>query len=248
MSAPANAASTSKGRLYTHPGTGEKWPSVTTIISGGVPKPALPRWSAKAAAEYAVKTWDTLSTLDADERVALIKGAPWRESESAADLGSAVHEAIDFWCRNEPKPEWLPGVEPFMESFVDFLEKRDPTFTHNEVTVVNRTHGYAGTLDFIATISGLVTLGDVKTGKAVYPEVALQLVALAKAEFILTYDGEELPMPTVDILAALHVRPRSWTLMHVVPREASWRAFLAAREVWAWTHETAPNVFGAKVR
>lgn len=246
MTAPKLATSTPNGRRYTHPVTGEQVPSVTTVI-GIIDKPALPRWAAKAAAEYAAKAWDTLTALDPDERVTLIKGAPWKESGKAADLGTAVHDAIDRWCRDEPSGDWAPGVEPFMEQFALFLADRDPQFTHNEVTVWNRTHGYAGTLDFIATINGLVTLGDVKSGKGVYPEVALQLTALAQAEFILTDDGEELPMPAVDILAALHLRPRSWSLIPVTSTEASWQAFLAAKRVSEWSWDTAPTVLGPKV-
>lgn len=248
MTDPKHAKPTVHGRRYTHPVTGEQVPSVTTIISGGVPKPALPRWSAKAAAEYAVKQWDTLSVLSPDERVELIKGAPWRESEAAANLGTAVHDAIDHWCRDEPMPAWSPGVEPFMEQFALFLADRDPTFLHNEVTVWNRTEGYAGTADWIALIGGRATLGDNKTGKGVYPEVALQLAALARAEFILTDTGEELPLPPVDVLGVLHLRPRSWSLVPVVPTGASWDAFLAAKRVCEWTWDTAPNVLGARVR
>jgi len=248
MTKPALARSTANGRVYTHPLTGEQVPSVTTIISGGVPKPALPRWAAKAAAEYAAKTWDVLTALDADERVALIKGAPWRESGAAADLGTAVHDAVDHWCRDAPMPAWAPGVEPFMEQFVDFLEQRQPEFLHNEVTVWNRTHGYAGTLDFIAAIGSKVTLGDTKTGKGVYPEVALQLTALARAEFILHPDGTEEPLPTIEQLGVLHLRPKSWALVPVVTSDACWRAFLAAAEITRWTRDIAPSVLGPRLR
>jgi hypothetical protein len=233
--------------MYVHPVTGERVPSVTNCIDS-INKPAIPRWAAKSAAEYAAKAWDLLAPLGVEERVALIKGAPWRESEKAANLGTAVHDAIDHWCRDEPMPGWAPGVEPFMEQFALFLAEMTPTFLHNESTVWNRTEGYAGTLDFIAIIGGLVTLGDTKSGKNVYPEVALQLTALAHGEFILTDDGDELPMPKVEAFAALHVRPRSWSLIPVEPTEASWQAFLAAKRLRDWSVDVAPNVLGAKVR
>jgi hypothetical protein len=103
-------------------------------------------------------------------------------------------------------------------------------------------------LDWIATIGGRLTLGDTKTGKGVYPEVALQLVALARAEFIITRDGEELPLPAVDLLGVLHLRPRSWALLPVTPGDASWRAFLAARELTSWLAETAPTVLGPRLK
>jgi hypothetical protein len=141
-----------------------------------------------------------------------------------------------------------PGVEPFMEQFAEFLTERAPVFAENECTVWNRTEGYAGTLDFIAAINGHPTLGDTKTGKRVYPEVALQLSALARAEFILREDGTEEPMPPVTHLAALHLRPRSWALVPVSFHAASWDAFRAAVQLTSWLRDTAPTVLGARLQ
>lgn len=248
MTVPVLARPTAQGREYVHPVTGERVPSVTTIISGGVPKPALPRWSAKAAAEYADRSWDILSALSPAERVTLIKGAPWREAGAKADLGSAVHDAVDAWCTDRPMPSWSDGVVEHMEGFMEFLEAREPTFLANEATVWNRAHGYAGTLDFLATINSRLTLVDVKTGKAVYPEVALQLEALARAEVVVAPDGTETPMPRPDVLAVLHLRPKSWALVPVASGEESWRAFLAAAEVTRWSRDTAPVVLGPRLR
>jgi hypothetical protein len=248
VSSPVLARSTTNGRVYEHPLTGEQVPSVTTIISGGVPKPALPRWAAKAAAEYACKQWPVLCELDEAERLALIKGAPWRESEKAATLGSEVHDAVDAWCTGRSMPAWAEGVAPFMEQFVEFLEQRSPEFVENECTVWNRTHGYAGTLDFLAVIGGRLTLADTKTGKGVYPEVALQLTALARAEFILRPDGREEPLPAAELLGVLHLRPKSWALIPVTPGEQSWRAFLAAADITRWSRETSPTVLGPRLR
>lgn len=234
------------GRVYTHPLTGEKWPSITTVI-GCLDKPALPRWAAKAAAEYAAESWDSLSALGADERVTLIKGAPWRESDKAANLGTSVHDAVDHWCRNEAMPTWADGVEPFMEQFVAFLEAREPEFVENEFTVINRTVGYAGTGDFLAVINGLLTCVDVKTGKGIYPEVAMQLAALAKAEAILRPDGTEVPLPAAEVLGVLHLRPKSWALVPVLPHDASFTAFCGLLEAWRWRNDVAESVLGARL-
>lgn len=247
MSAPVLARTTAKGRVYEHPLTGEVVPSVTTVIKC-LDKPALPRWAARAAAEYADRQWAVLAELDPAERVTLIKDAPWRESEKAANLGTAVHDAVDHWCRNEPMPRWADGVDTFMEQFVDFLEARQPEFVENECTVWNRTHGYAGTLDFLALMNGLMTLGDTKTGKGVYPEVALQLTALAHAEFIIRPDGTEDPLPDVHVLGVLHLRPRSWALIPVTAGDGSWRAFVAALELTRWFADVAPTVLGARLK
>ena len=56
MSAPRHArnATTTKGRTYQHPRTGETAWSVTTILDGGLPKKAIVGWAAREVAEFAV--------------------------------------------------------------------------------------------------------------------------------------------------------------------------------------------------
>lgn len=247
MTAPALAVATPDGRGYRHPKTGETAISVTTAISS-LAKPFLIPWAAKMAAEYAVKNWDSLAVLDADERITDIKDAHKRRAESAADIGDTVHEAIDAYASGEHMPLWDKAIAGHMRQFEQFLAERNPTFIQTEVTVWNRTLGYAGTFDWLAFIGDHLTLGDTKTGKGVYPEVALQLTALAHGEFIIHPDGREEPMPEVDLLGVLHVRPRSWALIPVARSEETWRAFQAALELTKWQRDTAPDVLGARLR
>lgn len=247
MTAPALAVWTEDGRGYRHPITGEIAIGVTSALKA-LNKPALVGWAAKMAAEYAVKNWDDLAALDADERIADIKVAHKRRSEAAAGLGDAVHDAADRYVRGEPSPERDKSIAGHMRQFDDFLAKRSPDFVQTEVTVWNRSLGYAGTFDWLAFIGHQLTLGDSKTGKNVYPEVALQLTALAHAEFIIHPDGSEEPMPQVDLLAVLHLRPRSWALIPVAQSEESWRAFQAALELTKWQRDTAPHVLGARLK
>lgn len=247
MTAPALAVYTADGRGYRHPITGETAIGVTTAIKS-LNKPSLVGWAAKMAAEYAVKNWDTLAVLDADERIADIKTAHERSRDKAADLGDAVHNAIDAYVASEQMPLWERRIAGHMRQFEEFLAARKPDFIQTEVTAWNRTLGYAGTFDWLAFIGGHLTLGDTKSGKNVYPEVGLQLEALARCEFIIHPDGREEPMPEVDLLGALHIRPRSWSLFPVRRSEETWRAFQAALELTKWQRDTAPGVLGARLR
>lgn len=234
------------GRIYRHPVTGEEAPSITTVISA-LDKPALPRWAAREAAQYAVEQWAVLANLPARERTDLIKAAPWRSSGDAADLGTAVHDAVD---RLNTGRSALNGnadaTAPFLRQFADFTATWKPEFLHSEFTVWNRTHRYAGTGDFIARIGDRVFLADTKTGKGVWPEVALQLAALAHGECMVTPDGNERPLPDIDALAVLHLRPNGWEFIQVHDDEANWRAFLAARSLTAWKTRSHA-VFGTRV-
>ena len=230
-------------RRYCHPLTGELAPSVTTIIAM-LAKPKLPGWAARVGAEYAIGEWDILAGLSSHERKEAIRYAHERERQSSADLGTAVHSAIDSWCKSEPH-EHAKEVDPYMGSFTKFLMEKRPKFLFSEVTIWNRTHNYAGTADSILFLEDKVWLTDYKTGKSLHSEVGLQLSALAHGEFIITPEGEEIEMPVIDNLAAIHIRPRSWKFTPVNYSEENFRAFLAARDLYSWSTEIAEGVLAA---
>jgi hypothetical protein len=243
MTAPRLAITTTAGRRYEHPLTGEVVPSVTTVIGAGIPKPALVPWAARMAAEHAVSNWLRLSSVPVQARVNEIKGAHEVYTEERANVGDIVHDLVDCWSSGVPFPEWDKEVDKFATQFIAFMIAKRPVFTENEVTLWSRRYGYAGTADWIARMDGRLILGDVKTGKRVYPEVGLQLSALEHADFILREDGREEPLPGIEGLAALHIRPRSWKLIPVYESGECFSAFLAAKKVMEWGLETAPNVF-----
>jgi hypothetical protein len=220
--------------------TGEKVPSVTTTIKAGIPIPRLAGWAAREAAEYAVSEWDALGEMPPLERIDDIKNAHSRKSEAAANKGDIVHEVIDHWATGKPNdpPKEVAG---YVSSFVNFMTEVRPVFVENEVCLWSRKHGYAGTADWIAEINGVTTLGDTKSGRGIYPEAAMQVSALAHADFILRDDGTEEPLPRISQLMVLQVRPRSWHLFEVTAAESAFKAFLAARAIWEWTNEIADH-------
>lgn len=229
-------------RVYRHPGTGEQVPSVTTVIKGGIPKPLLVPWAARMAAEHACANWARLSQLPTAQRIAEIKSAHDIYRERTSIVGDTVHNLIDCWSTNQPYPQFTKEVDQYANRFIDFMLDKRPEFIENEVTLWSEKHGYAGTADFIAKIDGRTVLGDVKTGRNVYPEVGLQLSALANTDFILREDGREDPLPEFDGLVALHVRPRSWNLIVVSQADECFKAFLAAKQIMEWERNIAPKV------
>jgi hypothetical protein len=249
MTAPTLARTSGNGhRVYEW--QGRAFPSVTAILSGGIPKPALPRWAAKQAARYAVANADRLAGLPADVAIGEIKRAPWAARDSRADLGSAVHALVEARITDRPAPELPPEVEQqtagYLAAFERFCDHWRPAWSTCEATVFSTWHGYAGTLDSIAVLDGnVVTLLDVKTGSQVYPEAGLQLAAYARGDFIGTPDGRELPLPEVEAAAVLHLRPRWYALCPVRIDAQVFAAFLAALRVFEWSTEQAQGVIGA---
>jgi hypothetical protein len=243
--APRNARSSGNRRFYDW--RGESFWSVTTIIGGGVPKPALINWAKKFTAEYAYDNFSTLAEMhandDRDGAIEWMKGAAFRSRDKAADLGSVVHESIEAVALGKPIPKWPKEAEPRMDGFKAFVADCRPDFHNVEASVYNRTENYAGTLDAIATIRGRRYLLDIKTGKGVYPEVGLQLSAYRMAEFIGGADFDEVPMPEVDACAVLHLpEAGGYELVDVRADDEVFRAFLYVREVFRWQNETSKNV------
>lgn len=236
---PANATTSRGGaREYTWPPTGEKFVSVTTAI-GVIDKPALRGWIGRSVAEYAInnlKQVVQIAEKDPEGAVDLLKGAPWRQRDKAANIGSSVHAAIEAQIVGRPTPPVPDELAPFMTQFAAFVETFKPVFEMSEATVYSREHGYAGTLDSMAalalTLMGDRTLLDVKTGSGVYSEAALQMSAYARAEFIGLPDGTEAPMPPIDSAAVLHLRPDSFELIPVRIDAEIFATFLSALDIF----------------
>lgn len=273
--APRAARTVSRGRVYTV--NGQSLWSVTTIIGNGLPKPAIAAWQARSVAEFAVANWRTVGAMlesvrlrrDADDRLGLVvsdpdavdaavdwlKGAPWRESGRKMQLGSDVHAEAEAYVLGTPRPEPRPEVAGFVASFRNFLDDFAPVYEMAEATVYSLSESYAGTLDAIVTVAGRRLVVDYKTGKDVYPDVALQLAAYMNAESVLLDDGTSVPMPRCDGAAALHLRDlalepeggRGYSLIPVAAGREAWDAFRYVREVMRWQEETSKGVLSQPV-
>lgn len=283
MANEANRKTTSKGRTYTHPRTKETAWSVTTIIKGGTPNEALIGWSGRSVAEYAVANYRQLAgklegslrlQRDANKKIVGIiddpsaveaaidwlKGAPYRFKEKRAEVGTAVHAEIEADILDKPRPHvWEGDTATYRAGWDEFVSDYHPEWLMSEATVWNRTEKYAGTLDWIGKMGNnlLTIMGDNKSGKAVYEDVALQLSAYAHGEFVLLPDGSEEPLPQIDGAVALHLRPddsltddngRHYSLIPVLLSAEVWDAFRYVREVFRWQDEIRKSVLGKPLR
>lgn len=252
MTSPRNAT-TGRGGKRFYSWRDENYWSVTTIIGGGIPKPALLPWGIKMVAEAAVESIEFLPEMvarDPDEAIRYLKGSPYAKRDKAADLGTLVHKWIEAYSLKRPMPKPPAEIVPYLKAFSLFCDDFNPAFTATEASVYNRSERYAGTLDSIVTLQlplheaeGSYLL-DAKSGKGVYPEVGLQTSAYRNAEFIGLPDGSEAPMPPVDGALCLHLTPEGYRLIEVRCDEEIYRAFLYAREVFRFCTETSKTVLG----
>lgn len=221
------------GRHYRHPVTGDEVPSVTSVIDC-LAKPALVGWASKETARYAFRNRKALAALD-DEEAALdlLKGAPYKTREKRADVGSTVHAIAEALAQDEPLPEFGSEEESYANGFLQWVADHDVRFHAVEVTVFDVEGGYAGTFDFDADVDDRRVIGDHKTGKGVYDEVALQLAALSWAPEQVV-DGEVVSPPHYDGAVVVHLKPNDYVMYEADVGERARNTFLALREVWDW--------------
>lgn len=249
--------------------------SVTTLLSEGLPKPALVAWAARVTAERAYDKGSILGAyLREQDRAAAIKwltDARWETSGKAAARGSDIHKAAEQYALGIT-PTVEPDIEPYVAQYRRFLDEHRPVFLLAEAAVFNLTYNYAGTLDAIVELDGRTVLLDMKTTdkgpdaktRPPYPEVALQATAYARAELIgvggverrekgsrryYIYDpaAHHEPMIHVDGAVALIVSPVDYQLVPLRTDDEVWQAFQAVREVARWSLNTAKTAIGPSI-
>lgn len=239
------------GRWYVHPASGVQAPSVTNILSV-LNKPALPRWAAKATAEFAVANRSSWVDLDDAAAVDLLKGSPWRDSRKAADAGTDAHSYAEdlLTGKRSVDDEFAPpGAGREIGNVRDLVATVRPQPLVVEATAWSHEHCYAGTLDAIVVIDGAVCLVDWKTSKDVYPENALQLAAYRYADVLVAPDGSEIAMPRIDRCLILHVpKDGDWSVVEVEATEREHLAFTNLRVAFEWQAVVSKTVVGQKTR
>jgi hypothetical protein len=231
---PANATDTAQGRYYRW--GDEQFVSVTTVISDGVPKPGLQRWFIKNIVKAAASERVRLALLtQAEVETYLLSTLTPASTENSAALGSRVHSKAETMTRGESIGVVPDEERPFMENFIRFLGDFKPHYIEAESSVYSRKYGYAGTLDAVVEIDGKTHVLDIKTGKSVWPEVALQLAAYKHADFFGRADGGSPPMvKTSDTGLVLHLRPDRYELVPVDISLPVFDTFLSALDMHRW--------------
>ncbi|MCW5952470.1 MAG: hypothetical protein KIT69_09455 [Propionibacteriaceae bacterium] len=159
---------------YADHETGDRLRSVTTILSGGIPKEALVHWAGKVAAEAAMEMIPALvaasrSPAQLAEHQKWIAKAHLRKKDERAEVGHAVHAIIESRLLGTPLPasvevngeQWAldgPELAPYLANFARFEQEWDPVWHASEMVVANPTIGYAGTLDYLIASTG--PIGD----------------------------------------------------------------------------------------
>lgn len=237
------------GRFYQVEGDPVPYVSVTHALSV-IAKPALINWAANQeralVLDAAADLYRDLATTPPMSRVAYLASLQTRLGKQkahqkvlakASEIGTQVHALIEWNLRrslgqaagSEPrvddKAQWA-----FM-AFQDWAASVSLRPILIEQMVYSRTHHYAGTMDLLAEVNGVLALVDFKSGKAIYAEAHLQNIAYQQALIEMGHSvpqaGYIVRLPKVETDPAFEVGT-------VPPVADLWPTFVAVLDVWQW--------------
>jgi hypothetical protein len=219
---------------HTYADDGRRLPSITTILKA-YPKEGLIKWSADKAGEYVVNHWDALADMTLAERGKVVSRAYLTERGEAMLRGKQIHALGEALAR-EGEVTGVPDRHVGMvEAYARWLDRWHVLTHHVERPILNRTHGYAGTFDLLATLGNTRWLLDLKTGNSAgWPDHALQIAAYRFAETMLDEAGIEVPMPQVQRCGVVWVQSDDVSLIEVDASRDTFRTFLAVKHLSEW--------------
>ncbi|HPJ12203.1 MAG TPA: PD-(D/E)XK nuclease family protein [Caldisericia bacterium] len=139
----------------------EPVPSVTTVISQ-LDKPYLLKWANSIG----------------------LKGYSYEDiRDKAAETGTIAHTMVENLIKGQEEdfsyhPLFVPAQRSF-KAFQEWLTTHDIQFLGSEISLVNPTLGFGGTVDIIARIDGQICIIDIKTSNQLCIEYHYQVAAYA---------------------------------------------------------------------
>jgi hypothetical protein len=253
-------------RVYLHPATDERFTSVTTAI-GVREKDRLPEWYGyRSSLAVRDNLLDLVRSIHVEPcggagcgkclpcLLDLVKTAGSDEASAAADRGTRFHHVAQHVAASGIVIPHDDDIQGNVFQFMRFLDIHQVELLCSEVTVINRTHGYAGTLDTVlrcgrmqpkhTDLVDVPVYGDYKTGRKVYEEARLQLAALRSCEAVLLPDGTEEPMPdgSDETALTIQVREDDFWIRTVPVGKSDFQEFLRTLDVWRDIHEQPSRI------
>jgi hypothetical protein len=244
---PRNASVDPETGLRTYRWQGRDLPSVTSLRRmAGLPF-GLHQWAIRKVVEHAVTNWPDISerlsrgtAVDVQVVRKELRAAATAERDRAASLGTAVHDAAALGRTPEQVP---PEVAPRLRQFLAWKADSRAEIVASEFQVFSTTCGYAGSCDALVRFAdGSLWIVDYKTGKGIYAEHALQLMAYTMADVVGADDvvDERLTglLHQVSGMAVLHLSDEGWEFHALEPDPGTWAAFrgLLAFATWIAAH------------
>jgi hypothetical protein len=203
---------------------------VTTALNAKA-KPALTGWAGRVTAEYAIDHWAELAQMPPSERLDVLRGVQFNTKTAAALRGNQIHELGQRLVHGKPVDVSDENRGP-VEAYARFCDLWEIEPVAAEVPLANTEYRYGGTGDLFARVGrlgGAYCLVDLKTGKGVYSETALQLAGYAMCD-LWQPDGpqSEQAAPPVEAAYVAHIKADSVDMLPAEIDAEAFRQFLYA--------------------
>ena len=225
------------------------YPSVTNVLAV-LAKPGLDAWKQEQAI-LAALTLPRRREESLDDFARRVVTDMTRQVRDAADLGSAIHAAIENYAQSGALPE-NPDVLRLFEPAREWFDAEVETVHAVEAAVSHPEWGYAGRVDLVATLrsTSRPVVIDFKTQKtrtgkdgafrpAYYETWPLQLEAYRQALVARSPEFAEAETASV-VIGSTEPVPVSVKVWDPLEAPARFRAFLAACQLWVWTKGYCP--------
>ncbi len=182
----------------------------------------------------------------------------------SAEEGTILHDTVEAILKNEPI-EIPDKVKPAINAFMDFYNENDLIAHKIEERVISKRHHFAGTMDVLAELNGVLGVLDIKTSVAIYRDYSMQTSAYIEAlkedesippltRWILRLDQSKhclrCPATLRDKGGREKIRGEKFPCEHewgsmkgevelkeLKTFESDIKAFLACKELWSWENE-----------
>ena len=218
------------------------YPSVTTIMSV-MAKPQLDDWKLQQVAERAYGNPPQDGEEAGTYARRTIEGA-FEQVGDAADLGTAIHGALEAHFQGFPVPE---GMDAYVRPVVAALDVAGIRLMQHELRLVNAVNGYAGTTDAVMVRDGKQGILDFKSRKTKpgikcepWDTEPMQIAAYGVAKF--------LTVPTCGANVYISTtEPGRVDVVHYDHSQlhAAWHAFRNMIELWQYLKGYRPPSLSA---
>jgi len=252
---PRNAQTDAQSGLRYYTWKGQQLISVTSMRKLlGMPFP-LAQWQMNQAIKAAIDNADNLGNMVYDDRQmgtdatsTFLRQQALLVRDKAASRGTAIHEAAALGVDPATADEEIALP---LAQYYDFLDRSKARVLLTERQVFNLKMGYAGSLDLMAAFrppfvsSPRKLVIDIKTGKGLYIDHAIQLMAYAGAEFIGADNVIDMAatkhLGEANGFAILKLTDTDWELVEIRPTPELFKAFEAMVTFAKW-QEATPTI------
>lgn len=229
---------------------------VTSLIRSTLADPqSLANWKDRRLVESALNIRAELDSvvIDQEEIVARTLKARF-DSGPEAQRGTDVHAAIEEYEAGGEMAITDADILKYLGQWQRIKEEHDLDVVWTERTLVNTTHKYAGTADglffgHLAPYRQDRFLYDIKTGKGIYDNYALQLALLSRCDAWLTVDGDLVPLDerwNTDVGLIVKLGPRSHHL-HRVDLHKAWKYARLLIDLYTWADGIGSTTISASL-